>query len=281
MPATKLDSQKIKRNGWKQGACLLVDKKIEVCITTQCMQEQLLEGLYVVLSQDCDVLQASLEKEPVIELIRANEIGQCSPELTAGKNPRELHLQVGDEEASCFKLFPYERYFIARTYLEKLHANTIKIVDKPLKELIIWTVKRYNRPGFPDAFNSRINCKKTISKIKTIMREEAKNTLGVFIEITPEKELKSDKIYRIKIVMLVDKEIYEDEQERSKIHNGFDKILFLLDKIKGITVIDGSQVLSMDDISLHRFTQLKQWDFDYISFMDGGDGKTINDITTP
>lgn len=55
------------------------------------------------------------------------------------------------------------------------------------------------------------------------------------------------------------------------------QIITILDQVNGIDVIEGSQVQSLDDISVHHYQQLKQWDFDYISFSNNEDGETIGE----
>lgn len=55
-----IDSGKIKQNGWKQGACLNINSQQVVYICSLSEKEQLPAGLYIILSQDCDVLQRSL-----------------------------------------------------------------------------------------------------------------------------------------------------------------------------------------------------------------------------
>ena len=103
MPEDKLDSKKIAQNGWKQGAILEIRDGSKVIVSTQCKAEELPKGLYVILSQDCDILNEHLEKECVVELIHANKIAQCNPELSSGKNPRQLHLEI---ENCCLEIFP-------------------------------------------------------------------------------------------------------------------------------------------------------------------------------
>ena len=71
-----------------------------------------------------------------------------------------------------------------------------------------------------------------------------------------------------------------ENNESSKINKGFNEILLLLDKIQGLQIAENSQVLSLDDISVHRYTELKQWDFDYISFSDDESGEIASDIPT-
>lgn len=275
MQQKTVNSQLIKQNGWKQGACLLIDDSKKVNTTIQNVKIQLEKGLYIVLSQDCDILNNSLEKEPVIELILANKINEYDTEFTADKNPRLLHLTLNDDKV-YLEVLPHKRFFISRTYLETLQAEAIRVSGQPLKVLISWIAKRYKRPAFPHAFNIRI--KPIIKKVKQILSNEAKNTLGLFIQLSPERELMPDKAYKVIIKLLVPKDIYENEKELLKIENGFDQILISLNKVNGIEVIAGSQVQSMDDITMHEYQQLKQWDFDYISFLNDESGETVNNI---
>lgn len=233
-------------------------------------------GLYIVVSQDCDILQTSLEKEPVIELISTQKIGSCNSDLMSGKNPRQLHIE-NKEQAIYLEFFPHNRYFIAREHLEPISsAEEFAVTGRSLKILINWITKRYKRPAFPDEFNRRISSK-DIKKIKKVLSEEGKITKGLFVQIAPDKEIGQDEKYNIQVVMLVDKSEYDDSKKLVDIQNGFDKILQILDTITGLEVIEGSQVLSMDDVSMHRYSELKQWDFDYLSFINEEEGKTINE----
>lgn len=271
----KTDSQKIEKNGWKQGSCLLINNASKVKATIQDVHVQLKEGLYIVLSQDCDILNNSLEKEPMVELVLTDRIEKCNAEFTSGKNPRRLHLiSTGNE--ICLEILPHRRLFISRTYLEVLHAEKITVSGQPLKVLVNWIAKRYRRPGFPNEFNTRIKSK--AEEIKQILSSKAKNTLGLFIRLSSENDLKPNKTYRVLVKMLVNKATYEAADELLEIEKGFDLILSLLDKVKGIKIIEGSQVQSMDDITMHDYQQLKQWDFDYISFLNDESGETVNNI---
>jgi len=233
------------------------------------MQEQLPPGMYIVLSQDCDVLSFSLAKEPVVEVIAANQIQQDMPELNAGKNPRQLHLDTC--ESNLFlSVLPNNRYFVNRIYLEECKPSSVEITSRSLKLLINWIAKRYRRPGFPDAFNRRIDSK-LIKKIKRVLSNEAINTRGLFIYLHSEKELSRDEDYKVLVKLLVPKVVYEDEGSLTRIKDGFDQLLGFLEIVKGIDIIDGSCVQSDDEVTLHQYLKLKQWDFDYISFLNGED----------
>jgi hypothetical protein len=276
MQEENIDSDKIKQNGWKQGAILPIMKEIKADVTIQNSKELLCEGLYVVLSQDCDILQRSLKKEPLIELIRANEIAQCDGNSTFGKNPRKLHLQSAEGNYH-FELFPYERYFIPRHYLENLNADESVIDRSNLRILVNWINKRYRRDAFPDQFNLRIQS--SIKKIKKIFSQEImKKTYGLFVRLSSKEELKVNETYKVELVMLVPKDIYNKEQFLSEIDKNFDEILMILNDVEGIQILEGAQIQSTDEMTLHRYQQMKQLDFDYISFIGDEQGEIASDI---
>ncbi len=268
-----LDSTKISQNNWQQGASLFIDSTKDIYVRTQYGDQQLRlkDGTYIILSQDCDIVNNCLEKEPVIEIIEARPMQQCNPEVSSGKNPRQLHL---GGENYALEFFPYKRLFISRHYLEIIPASEIKIEGSQLKILTRWIFKRTVRAAFPDSFNRRISTK-NIKRIKQILGNEAKESLGLFVRLASKEELHNNQTYKILIKMLVSKATFDNEQALLRIEEGFNQIITLFYKIDGIEVIEGSQVQSMDDISAHRFLELQQWDFDYISFSNNEDGEII------
>jgi hypothetical protein len=272
----EIDSQRIKANHWQQGAFLLVDENTSILIETPSMKDYLPEGLYIVLTQDCDLLNSDLQKEPVAELILTSKIVRAKPQYLSGQNPRILHLELNSMEASCsLEFFPQKRFFIARNHLENEVATEF-LDPKHLKILIRWVANRYKRSGFPDSFNQRLRGK--IDTVKKILDEYGHNTLGLFIRLSTEKELSEDEPYGIYVVMLVEKSTYAQTDKLEKIQEGFDKISALLSQIQGINLLDDSDVQSMDEISAHQYGLLKQWDFDYLSFSNERNGITSYDI---
>lgn len=279
MQTESVDTNKIKNNGWKQGACLLVTESTKIYPYTQ--ELPLPSGLYVLLSHDCDILNSSQQKEPVVELIHAKEITKCINEFTSGKNPRQLHIDI-IQGKHHLEFLPHNRLFITRKYLEIHPANKIEITEKQLKILTLWISKRYRRSAFPDVFNKR--CKPIVNNIKQIFNGAIKDTYGLFIYLSTEKELEPNETYKIIIRLLVPKDIYDNQEELLKIQDDFEKILILFNSIHGIKVlvnsqnIGGSQVQSDDDLTVYSWRKFKQWDFDYISFLNDENGKTVNDI---
>ncbi len=276
-PIETIDSQKIKANRWKQGALLFTEGNTRISTKTASKQDYLPAGLYIILTQDCDLLNPDLQKEPVAELILAYKITHVDPQYLSGKNPRVLHLELSPLEGSYFlELFPQNRFFVARNYLEN-KAATEFVADKNLRILINWVVKRYKRPGFPDSFNQRLRNK--INDIKKILDKYGHNTRGLFIRLSTEKELPENQIYEVSVMLLVEKSIYEQTEELEKIQIGFNKVTVLLSQIQGINLLDDSEVQSMDDISAHQYGLLKPLDFDYLSFSNERNGLTAYDIS--
>jgi hypothetical protein len=271
-----IDCQKIKVNLWKQGAFLFVDANTRISIETPSMKDYLPEGLYVVLTQDCDLLNSDPQKEPVAELILAYKKMQAKAQFLLGKNPRTLYLELNTMEENYFLEFlPQNRFFIARSHLESQIATDF-LDPKNLKVLIHWMTNRYKRPGFPHSFNQRLKDK--TDTIKKILDEYGHSTLGLFIRLSTEEELSESEIYSVYMVMLVEKSIREQEDKLEKIEKGFEKIIDLLSQVHGINLLEESEVQSMDRISAHEYSLLKQWDFDYLSFSNDRNGVTAYDI---
>lgn len=268
-----VDSQLITKNGWRQGAFLLIPEPPQKIFQQLGLKEN---KLYVLLSQDCDILNASLQKEPVVELLQADKIETLNLELCDGKNPRQLHLKAKIfNESEGLEFFPNSRFFLPREYLQELIPfNCVLDSTRELRLLISWIVKRYKRPGFPDQFNLRTNIKK--KQVRDILNQEAKKSLGLFIRLQTDQELSENENYNLIVIMLVRKEMYEVSSELSEIEEGFEKILKHLFEIKGIKILEGSQVLSTDDISLHRYEELRKWDFDDISFSGEENGDILS-----
>lgn len=270
-----LDPTKIKQNGWKQGACLLVSSQRAVFVETLSMRQELPAGLYVILSQDCDLLQRSLSKEPVVELICANSIETCSPDKERGKNPRQLHLHA--EKVGNLEFFPHKRFLMPRIQLEELSAEPYVIMGKELKTLVDWIAKRYIRPGFPDAFNLRV--RPINKKLQRIVNRHIKSVLGLFVRVLPDVEVEENQSYKIRVVLLTHEDFDDDEAEQKKLDKSFDDILTLLDQTEGVEVDLAEGITGVRSATKMYYVEVKslrKWDFDFLSLLGDEANETAN-----
>lgn len=269
MSEENFDHSKIISNGWRQGSCLVVnngdfqDKN----------NNSLKEGLYVVISQDCDVVNHDLNKEPIVELLFMSEIKKEDGSLTNGKNPRKLHFQLQvNGNIKCLECVIHDKFFLPRQYLAGVVPdNNFFVKDEELAALIKWVANRYTRSAFPDAFNQRV--KSIIGEIKAILKAHGGKTLGLFVRLNTYNELDSSEKYKL-ILNILFYPKYSDGSFVEEFDSCVDEIAQQFLEVEGVEVVQ-AQRLSIDDLSHYEFLKLKKWDFDYISYSVGADGETL------
>lgn len=127
----EFDRDRVAALGWGQGAIL--DRRVAE-FAWEHAPERVKQGdrdRLLVTSHDCDVLNASIVKEPLVEVLRARALddsaGQRGP-LSSGRNPRALRLSEvsvqGDDVA--LDLAVHDRWGIPRELhtLRELPADT-------------------------------------------------------------------------------------------------------------------------------------------------------------
>jgi hypothetical protein len=94
--STTFDPDAIEKHGWRQGAVLGPE-------LLRAARERAPSGIAVaddnwiiVTSHDCDVVNDRLEKEPTVEVLRAEVVSRKSPDRQQvwGRNPRAMQFEV-------------------------------------------------------------------------------------------------------------------------------------------------------------------------------------------
>ena len=251
----KNDLTKIASNGWKQGSCLLIPNDLS---WEDRNGAKLKSGLYVLVSQDCDIVNPNIEKEPYVEFLYVEKT-KHNGELSNGKNPRKLHIQINQDSNEFYvECLPYNRDFLCKKNLFDLFPCGY-VAERELRILINWLAKRYTRPAFPNAFNNRV--KNVYKKIQKIMKELAFEAEGLYIQLDRDKELEETESYKVSFFLLFSNEVFRD-----KLDDGAEKIFNCLDKVSGIKVIN-YRVLSKQEIYLSQFEESKEMDFDFLSYI--------------
>lgn len=256
----RTDFSKISENGWRQGCCLSITTDHNLLDKNG---TALKKGLYILISQDCDILNFAPEKEPYIELLFI-ELKNINGDLTHGKNPRKLHIRVNQDKEKYGECLPYNRVFLRKENLINLSPHQdIQVKDKDLRVLITWLGKRYSRSAFPDTFNKRT--KDISKKIRNIIEKYAINSRGLYLRLNTEKELSEEEIYKLEFYLLIDPKEFEESKEQ--LYDGLEQIYQQLSNVPGIAIIKYA-LRTTQEINVYEFEELKPLDFDYLSFSE-------------
>jgi len=105
MCALKLEN--IQLYHWKQG--VIIDEPLKETIISGSQFYDYLKDTdsLVLYTQDCDLINPSLEKEPFVEFFCVNKINSISGNYSFGKNPRKIYLRI--EEAGAGNIYTLAR----------------------------------------------------------------------------------------------------------------------------------------------------------------------------
>ena len=155
----EFDRDELAGLGWRQGAIL--GKRLSRLAwghAPERVSESANDHL-VVTSHDCDILNASIEKEPLVEVLRAripdDDRGSGRP-FSSGRNPRALRLSRVPVQGRDIPLdlVVHDRWAIPRELLlEESPADFLPNAERRL--VAEWLAKRYIRAAFPTAFDYR------------------------------------------------------------------------------------------------------------------------------
>ncbi|MEL6195538.1 MAG: type II toxin-antitoxin system VapC family toxin [Myxococcota bacterium] len=114
------DRDAIAKLGWRQGAILDVELAKSACKHAPATVTIGDSDWLIVTSHDCDVVNFSLDKEPVVEVMRARVLAakKVDKQQSSGRNPRTMQLAVADgNEPVVLSLSVHDRWFIPRAAL--------------------------------------------------------------------------------------------------------------------------------------------------------------------
>lgn len=267
-------------NGWRQGAVLSRDLVLQLMSQNQIMPifgRQGCEGssvaidanddLLMVISQDCDLVQSSWEKEPFAELLRIRIAGNGNLPLPWGQNPREIQFDDPPQEHKPTKYVStvHERYSISRRFLANAQPDTTRVIsEENVKRLCLWVSRRYVRAAFPNNFNARIKRKMDELAKKQSFLDTNRDLLTAVYMRVPDNECAVDETYEIFVWGTMKIDDYQDASKREIGQRVMDLIEATLDECGGIE-INECLLKSEQDVSLDHLRTWKRWDYDVLS----------------
>lgn len=254
------DAQKIENAGWRQGS-LLSGSMVDHLVGRGLLPAQSDDGVWCVLTQDCDLVHHDLPGEPKVEVVFARHVDQPNKGYTWSKNARELHLR--DETlAQSMAFHTRDRETIPRWLLGDFKPNERSLHIDSIKLLVRWVSRKYYRAAFPRAFNDRIG-KKTDDKIKKLLQKSPGHFHEIHIQIRLD-ELPDDQDYNAIILCIAADDALETDKAYEETIELGGKFRALLQACDGINVVE-CEVKSRDEVTLEDLDPMQRWDFDSIT----------------
>ncbi len=221
---------------------------------------------WMVISQDCDLVQTDWSKEPYVELIRIRlaKDDEHSPRWLT--SPRDLQFSdPPDQKTQRFVCSVHDRVQIDRKYLTDCKPDPSRTFDREnVRRVCLWIARRYVRAAFPDAFNER--AKPTLDSLKKKSSDLYKQSdllTGIYMLLT-EAELGPDEDYKVVVCGTMRVHDFEDPERRQVAQLILDLLESTLGLCQGIEIED-CQLKSEQDMTLDHLRTWKRWDFDVLS----------------
>ncbi len=257
--------ERLIESGWKQGILLVPnDERLKENAHYEIPDNTHL----LIVSQTCDLVQGSFEREPYFEALCLHPLNQePNGGYLGGKNSRRIEFSLdlaGDGITHWFAL-PYERHLIKRKLLFDRQPDS-SIHDKQTLNMILrWLSRRYIRTAFPETFVSRID----VRKDRTGKKFSHLNSFvsNVLVQVYPFSELDSDDEYSIEIILVMDAEKFDDPDQHKSCMKIKDQLEYQLGQCDGIEVTD----INIESTAAITFDGVKgflEWDYSYLSFRE-------------
>jgi hypothetical protein len=283
----------IQKRGWRQGSILSEDfvsqlyKECEIpCARLLNLKSPLLffkwyrrriaqnqffhqQEKWALVSQDCDVVQASFEKEPWVELIRMIPIEKPGSYQNL-KSARQLEFKDGE---NAFQLDIRDRCVVSRKLLCSWTPEE-QLLPESIGRIRLWISNRYVRAAFPDAFNARLanSQKKLFRKLKK--NKDQANIDSIYVFVSDDEKAEGEE-YEIKIAYIVNAKHFANVDYRAKAQKIADMIEASFAIKDSIDVLE-CDLISTSQFTLEQLTYYKRWDFDEISLRKG----SVDDLDT-
>lgn len=227
----------------------------------------------VVVSQTCDVVQAKLESEPLIEVLHCKPVAQLRPEYQGRKSTRRLDFRPNKERHEGVMLSAHaiaDRYVVPRNLFadhepdpnRSLGANAVANLQQ-------WYALRYTRPAWPDNLVARLT--KGNKKLAAALKQQTVDDVEVRVAIAEkDEELEADHDYHLAVFFVVDQVVWDTSPGVREVgHKAFAEFVSVLGACKGVVVNQElSGVRSGEDFTWQMTRTTDEWNFANLSQQD-------------
>lgn len=266
----------IKRRGWRQWSFVSSPDTQSLIRGTSLRAgppELAKDARLLVISQSCDLVHHCYASEPVAEAYLCGPLAhdaQPDGNLTAGKNPRELHLPFASDGAERWhRIHSNGRVLLPRHFLAGIDPELSLVVPATsVRVLQRWIINRVVRTAFPDAFNGRT--RKAQGKLEDRMKKAGTHLLGLYASLSSWDELGDDEVYEIDFVGLVAQGLAEGE--RQALVKALGEIAAAYENSDGISVLDYA-VQDEEEASMSLQRTHRLFPLDYLSLRNSPGGE--------
>ncbi len=261
----------LEEEGWLQG-CFVEPEDVQHL--KQYFKQIPNEDIYLlVASQSCDVC-ANPETESEIEFSIARRIEILNGNYTYNKHPRRLHITAhtlinNTPSEIFFELYAHEKIKISKVDITNQYktitpCNDIQLSNQTITQFSNWLAGRYNRPALPTSFEKRFNEQWKKNKQFAQAEKVGQHILGIYVDITPDKEIPDNESYMVQLLFLIS---HEAQQNHDLL-----KPIELLAKTYHHYLSEANMLVSEpiiateQQISLATFKQFKRLYFDSLSY---------------
>ena len=266
--AEVFDSKEISKRGWRQGA-ILGDALAKLAGGHAPATVDVDRADWLVLtSHDCDVVNVSIDKEPVVEVLRMRAVAARKADrlLSSGRNPRSLQLAIEARKAPVvLSCIAHDRWTIPRNLLTR-ESPAHFLPDKERRLVAEWLAKRYIRAAFPTAFDQRWRSK--LNDWQKLLRNHSDWVQGVYLWLSTLDELSAETPYQCHLLLAVPhpkRGTVDWAGKRTEIE---EKAQAFWSQFEPGIECAGVDVQGTDEITLADIEPYQRFDADWVSFED-------------
>lgn len=269
------DADAIASRGWRQGAVLgdtVAERARAVAPDDLDLHD---DDLIIIVSHDCDIVNFSLEKEPVVEVIRAVLLNRetVDKQQVGGRNPRSVQFSVSiDDQEFVVRCSIHDRWNVPRDLLCTERPRAV-LPTKPCRMLAEWLAKRYIRAAFPSEFDSRWRGEKSknLKKWMKLLERHSSWMRGVYLRLSTLEELNEEGAYRCHMIVASPADVKNADDWPKAKETIETEIEEFWGQFKPGILFDGVEVLGADDLTLAEIEPYQRFDADWVSFVDETD----------
>ena len=261
------DSEALAKLGWRQGS-ILGPRLAQLAHEYAPAKAIVGEDRLIVTSHDCDIVNSSLEKEPVVEVLRAGiaTARKVDKPHSGGRNPRTLQLAFeAGATTTVLHCSVHDRWTIPRDLLLREEPQG-QLADKERRLVAEWLAKRYIRAAFPTAFDRRWRAK--LKAWQKLLERHSEWLQGVYLRLNTLVELSEEAPYRCHVLLAVPRAKRGGHgwpAQRDKLEH---EVQEFWDQFKPGIECFGVEPLGTDEITLANLEAYQRFDSDWVSFED-------------